>query len=79
MAVDISKIFKANVKAIRMGAGDHDNKETETLNDDLLGTNKSAKSKAKTATTTPDTTWIAKEARSIVSRLTLNTDRLEAL
>jgi hypothetical protein len=42
MAVDISKVFKANVKAIRMNSPDCQDK-TELLNQELLKTRKNEK------------------------------------
>ena len=56
MAIDISKVFKANVKAIRMNQGDS---PSEVANDDLLKANK------KNADTMNEKTFL-KETKNIV-------------
>jgi hypothetical protein len=62
MPVDITKIFKANVKAIRISLSDSDDK-TELLNEELFGKSKKKIEKDKENQLT---TTIAKESRFIV-------------
>ncbi len=62
MPVDITKIFKANVKAIRISLSDSDDK-TELLNEELFGKSKKKIEKDKENQLT---TTIAKESRLIV-------------
>ena len=70
MPADISKIFKASVKAIRMSLADSQDK-TDLLNEELLGKSKrKTEQKAKSKNSTEKlTSSIAKELRSIVSGL----------
>lgn len=65
MSVDISKIFKASVKAVRLNLPDTDDRN-DLLNEELFG---KSKSKLLKKTTSPDvnTSSIAKESRLIVN------------
>ena len=64
MSVDISKVFKASVKAVRLGLPDSDDKN-DLLNEELFGKSKSKLLKKKTS---PDlTSSIAKDSRQIVN------------
>lgn len=67
MAIDLSKIFKANVKAIRMNSADSVNGPTkgEILNEQLLKTGKN-KSKKQSKDT------FLKEAKNIVNHILIH-------
>lgn len=67
MPVDISKVFKANVKAIRISLTDADDKN-ELLNEELFGKSKRRIEKKKNESEN-QLGSIAKELRSIVSKL----------
>jgi hypothetical protein len=62
MAIDISKVFKANVKAIRMSLSDGSN-NADILNEQLL---KAGKNSNKTTTTKHPNDTISKQAKNIV-------------
>ena len=62
MAVDISKVFKSNIKAIRMNQSDGSEDKENILNEELLKKN-NKKNQNKT------TTSIAKDAKNIVGFL----------
>jgi hypothetical protein len=67
MPADISKVFKASVKAVRMSLEDSQEKN-DLLNEELLG--KKRKTEQQTKSKNPAeklTSAIAKELRSIVS------------
>jgi hypothetical protein len=69
MTVDISKVFKANVKAIRTSLNDSNEVRSDALNEQLLGkqiianTNKNRKSESEARKIVSQ---VAKEARNIV-------------
>ena len=62
MTVDISKVFKANVKAIRISLPESPSK-SQLLNEELLGKSKTKSNKSNEA----QTISIAKESRQIVN------------
>lgn len=64
MAVDISKVFKSNIKAIRMNQSDGSEDKENILNEELLKKN-NKKNQNKTTTTTS----ISKDAKNIVGFL----------
>ncbi len=67
MTVDISKVFKANVKAIRTSLNDSNEVRSDALNEQLLGkkiiANKNKKSESEARKIVSQ---VAKEARNIV-------------
>lgn len=69
MSLDITKIFKANVKAIRITLTDSDDRN-ELLNEELLGSSKRKAVKNKTSID-QQTSSIAKESRLVIQNITL--------
>lgn len=67
MSVDISKIFKANVKALRISINEADDR-TELLNEELFGKSKRKSEKAKAEN---QASSIAKESRQIIHNITV--------
>lgn len=67
MAIDISKVFKANVKAIRMHLSDGSDK-SEILNEEIMNTSKKKKSPSTNAGAgSKNSHSFAKEASQIVT------------
>ena len=72
MTVDISRVFKANVKAIRVSLNDSNETATAALNEELFGASSKKKTKSNISApfTIPETrkiaSQVAKEARNIV-------------
>lgn len=63
MPVDITKVFKANIKAIRVSLADSDDR-TEQLNEELFGKSKKKIEREKANSLTAS---VAKESRLIVT------------
>lgn len=63
MPVDITKIFKANIKAIRISLSDSDDR-TDQLNEELFGKSKKKLEREKANSLTAS---VAKESRLIVT------------
>ena len=68
MAVDISKVFRANIKAIRMNQSDSSisNSNIDALNEELLL--KKNKHKSSANQSLPNSVSVSREAKDIVSK-----------